>query len=140
MSTEGDPKLTIELYKNNNGIEFAINRENIGWFIGPNGESTFTELLNKFFNNHAEFSEFLVIYNNYRKHTGVRGAITGLQDKSKTMFSSIFNRNTPKSVTKGSDSLLNDDEQTKQLKGLLGGKKTKSKRSYNSNKTLKNRK
>ena len=158
--SEQEKVLKIEFSINGNGIEFAINENPGGWFIGPNGKSDFTKSLTTFFENNQtpEFSQFLTIYNHYRNTTGVRGFVTGIPDKTKAAYntasqlaSKIHMPSMPsmpsmsslsfgrKSVPIDNDSGVSK-ESADEMKGLLGGKKSKSKRPYNANKTLKNRK
>jgi hypothetical protein len=117
MTDQGELKITIDLIiepTNKDIIFYRINNnENYsGTFIGPGGQSVFTLSLNEFFQdpNNSKFSKFLTIYQENN------------QAKQPTsMFGNLFKRNAPVLPEKG-------------------GKKTKSTRSYNANKTLKNRK
>lgn len=123
MTDQGELKITIDLIiepTNKDIIFYRINNnENYsGTFIGPGGKSVFTQSLNEFFQdpNNSKFSEFLTIYQANNQAP---------QSTSKSMVSKLgnfFKRNAWVS-----------SEQN-------GGKKTKSTRSYNANKTLKNRK
>jgi len=127
MSEQGELKITIDLIielKKKDTIYFEINGNSSnynGTFIGPGGKSEFTQTLNTFFQNNTEFSEFLTIYqaNNQANNQAP-------QPTSTSMVSNFGNLMKPKYAKVSSEQ--------------NGGKKTKSNRSYNANKTLKNRK
>jgi len=120
MSEQQELRITIDLIINNAPEQKDIifyrinNNENYtGTFIGPGGQSGFTQSLNEFFQdpNNSKFSEFLTIYQ------------ANNQAKQPTSLLNMFGF-----------------KKNKVLPGKTGGKKTKSTRSYNANKTLKNRK
>ena len=143
VMTETEKKITINLYTdtNKNIIFFNINDNNddderyAGTLIGPNltdGKNGFTDKLKLFFENNSDFSDFLKIYqkNTHPTH-------------SRSWMSSIFNH--PPSDTHPDPSStprtsISNDLPSPKPNNTKGGKKTKSNRSYNANKTLKNRK
>ena len=132
--------ITIDLIINNDPeqkdiIFYRINNNNTysGTFIGPGGNpGDFTTKLNNFFQdpNNSEFYEFLTFYqaNNQAK-------------SSSWKFSNFFKSNPSKKVFPSpNDYSPSPSPPSPKPNNTKGGKKTKSNRSYNANKTLKNRK
>jgi hypothetical protein len=124
MSEQQELRITIDLIiepTNKDIIFYRINNnENYsGTFIGPGGQSVFTQSLNTFFQdpNNSKFSEFLTIYQANNQAP---------QPTSTSLLSKLGNFIKPRHARVSSEQ--------------NGGKKTKSTRSYNANKTLKNRK
>jgi hypothetical protein len=122
MTDQGELKITIDLIiepTNKDIIFYRINNnENYsGTFIEPGGQSGFTQSLNGFFQDpdNSKFSKFLTIYQ------------ANNQAKQKTSWFGFPNNYSP-------------SPSPPSPKPYKGGKKTKSTRSYNANKTLKNRK
>jgi hypothetical protein len=129
MTDQGELKITIDLIINNAPEQKDIifyrinNNENYsGTFIEPGGQSGFTQSLNGFFQDpdNSKFSKFLTIYQ--ANNQAPQPTSTSFLSKLSKLSNLVKPRNARVSP-----------EQT-------GGKKTKSTRSYNANKTLKNRK
>ena len=130
-----DEKKTISINlivePTDNNIYFNINNNQnySGILIGPNGTpGKFTNTLKDFFED-PEFSEFLTIYQ------------ANNQAKSSTWkFSNFLKSNQSKKVFPSQNDYSPSPSPPSPKPNTKGGKKTKSNRSYNANKTLKNRK
>lgn len=121
-TTENDIVILLKYDEAKNHIIFDIQTSSdssSGIFIDGRGVSEFTNSLNTILQNHPKIKEISNLYNTYEFKVH-ENQIPVSKPSMTSRVSSYFSQFGKKSNT--------------------GGKKTKSKRSYNSNKTLKNRK
>jgi hypothetical protein len=139
-----DPISKSITYKINDGEEKRF-------LDGPGNKSDFTDDLKEIIPNYADF---MIVYNAYKNQHSFTGNVSSALSSMPSMSPNpmkwgIFNRSKKSDATVYPETSQPNAEQTTRnlniervRKGLnnIGGKKTKSRRSHNANKTLKNRK
>ena len=118
--------LNIKIFmdpNNNNTVYYQFNENQPKPFIeNTGGKTEFKTDLSDIINGY--YPQFLPVYTQHSKATSITGKATSITGKATNIFSKFISTPATKVYP----------ERT------TGGKKTKSNRSYNANKTLKNRK
>jgi hypothetical protein len=148
-----DPISKSITYKINDGEEKRF-------LDGPGNKSDFTDDLKEIIPNYADF---MIVYNAYKNEHSFTGKLSSALSSVPSMSPNpmkweIFNRSKKNTIVHPETSMQPNDETSMQpdtevtgfnkdlakyraaKKVGYGGKKTKSRRSHNANKTLKNRK
>lgn len=151
MANNGKSELTINLYTNddNTAIYYVIDPNISGTFIDINNPKSndFVTKLSEVIKNKPDF---FMIYKEYNKIHSTFGQVSKFLSSAKTGVGNVKS-----SISSGVSGVLSRFSRNQQISPTeeiqetqnptatvpaTGGKKTKSKRSYNANKTLKNRK
>jgi hypothetical protein len=130
--------IALDVDPTTNSITYKINNDKEGTLLDGSGKtSNFAMDLNEIMQS-SEYTPFIQVYTAYHKQNSTMGRLKSWIPSFSN--STVVHPETPTQPVTGYNAYAAKNNAIRHIPNNIGGKKSKSRRSYNANKTLKNRK